>query len=81
VGATLLSGVKGLGFVLTALFVVLVMDAYRSHADKRTVLLAVGCAVVGVLVAPTTMLLVAMSLFAVTLVARHAINRGRCHAR
>jgi hypothetical protein len=37
--------------------------------------------VVGVLVAPTTMLLVAMSLFAVTLVARHAINRGRRHAR
>lgn len=81
VGTTLLGGVKGLGFVLTALFVVLVMDAHRSRPDKRTVLLAVGCAVVGVLVAPTTMLLVAMSLFAATLVVRHAINPGHRHAR
>ena len=63
------------------MFVVLVMDAHRSRPDKRTVLLAVGCAVVGVLVAPTTMLLVAMSLFAATLVVRHAINPGHRHAR
>ena len=81
VGATLLSGVKGLGFVLTALFVVLMMDAYRSRPDMRTILLAVGCAVVAVLVAPKTMLLAAMSLLGLTLVARHAINRRLRHAR
>jgi branched-subunit amino acid transport protein AzlD len=75
VGATLLSGVKGFGFVLTALFVVLAMDAYRSRPDMRTMLLAVGCAVVAVLVAPKTMMLAAMSLFGLTLIARHAINR------
>jgi 4-azaleucine resistance transporter AzlC len=81
VGATLLSGVKGLGFVLTALFVVLMMDAYRSHPDMRTMLLAVGCAVVAVLVAPKMMLLAAMSLLGLTFVARHAINRRPRHAR
>jgi predicted branched-subunit amino acid permease len=81
VGATLLSGVKGFGFVLTALFVVLAMDAYRSRPDMRTMLLAVGCAVVAVLVAPKTMMLAAMSLFGLTLIARHAINRRPRHAR
>lgn len=81
VGATLLSGVKGLGFVLTALFVVLMMDAYWSRPDMRTMLLAVGCAVVAVLLAPKTMLLAAMSLLGLTLVARHAIDRRPCHAR
>jgi 4-azaleucine resistance transporter AzlC len=81
VGGTLLSGVKGLGFVLTALFVVLMMDAYRSRPDMRTMLLAVGCAVVAVLLAPKTMLLAAMSLLGLTLVARHAIDRRPCHAR
>lgn len=81
VGTTFLGGVRGLGFVLTALFVMLVMDAYRSRPDKGTVLLAVGAAVVGVLVAPATMLLVAMSLFTCALLARHAISRRRRHAR
>lgn len=80
-GATLLSAVKGLGFVLTALFVVLAMDAYRSHPDRRTMLLAAGCAGVAVLAAPKTMLLAAMSLFGLALVARHAINRRSRHAR
>jgi len=81
-GTTLISGVKGFGFVLTALFVVLTMDAYRFRPDMRTMLLALGCAVVSVLVAPTMMLLAAMSLFGLTLIARHAANRRpRHHAR
>lgn len=80
-GATLIGGVKGLGFVLTALFVVLTMDAYRSRPDTRTMLLAVGCAAVAVLVAPKMMLLVAMSLFGLTLVARHVIHRRSRRAR
>jgi hypothetical protein len=44
-------------------------------------LLAVGCAVVAVFLAPKTMLLAAMSLLGLTLVARHAIVRRPCHAR
>jgi hypothetical protein len=36
---------------------------------------------VAVLVAPKTMMLAAMSLFGLTLIARHAINRRPRHAR
>ena len=74
VGHRLLAGVQGLGFVLTALFVVLVMDAFRERPDRWTLGSAVGAAVVALLVAPGSMLLVAMGLFTVSLVARHHLS-------
>jgi predicted branched-subunit amino acid permease len=44
VGATLLGGIEGLDSVLTALFVVLTMDAFRACPDWATLNLAVGAA-------------------------------------
>jgi 4-azaleucine resistance transporter AzlC len=83
VGHRLLGDVRGLGFVLTALFVVLAMDAFRDRPDLCTLTLAVGAAVVALLAAPASMLLVAMSAFTASLVARHHLSggrRGRAHA-
>ena len=82
VGQSLLGDVEGLGFVLTALFVVLTMDAFRDRPDRCTLAAAVGSAVVAVLVAPASMLLVAMSVFTASLAARHHLSRrGRGPAR
>lgn len=75
VGHRLLGDVKGLGFLLTALFVVLTMDALRDRPDLCTAALAVGSAVVALLVAPASMLLVAMSVFTACLAARHHLSR------
>lgn len=69
-GQSLLSGVKGLGFVLTALFVVLAVDGYRTRPDRTTVILAVVAGVGAQLLAPGSMLLAAMAVFAATLTVR-----------
>jgi 4-azaleucine resistance transporter AzlC len=70
VGATLLGDVEGLEFVLTALFLVLTMDAFRARPDRTTLALASGSAVLALLIAPGSMLLVAMSVFAASLIVR-----------
>jgi 4-azaleucine resistance transporter AzlC len=75
VGATTLSGVKGLDFVLTALFVVLTFDGYRAHRDRTTLILGAAAAAIALLIAPESMLLVAMILFTVALGVRHRTNR------
>ena len=75
VGATMLSGVKGLDFVLTALFVVLTFDGYRAHRDRTTLILGAVAAAIALLIAPESMLLVAMILFTVALGVRHRTNR------
>jgi predicted branched-subunit amino acid permease len=76
VGGTLLGDVEGLDFVLTALFVVLTLDAFRARPDTTTLGLAVGCAVLAVVAAPGSMLLVAMTVFSATLLVRHRLQRG-----
>ncbi|WP_238013799.1 AzlC family ABC transporter permease [Dactylosporangium sp. AC04546] len=77
IGHSLLGDVQGLGFVLTALFVALAVDAYRTRPDKTTLALAAGAAVLAFVVAPGSMLLVAMSVFTVCLVVRHRIPGAR----
>ena len=62
-------------FILTALFVVLTIDAYRASPDKLTLALAVGAGGVAFLAAPGSMLLIAMAVFTGALVARHYLNR------
>ncbi len=78
-GAILLGGIKGLGFVLTALFVVLTMDAFRAQPDPRTLTLAVGAAAIALIIAPGSMLLVAMTLFSAILIVRHRLQRAPRH--
>ena len=76
VGATMLSGVNGLDFVLTALFVVLTLDGYRAHRDRTTIILGAAAAAIALLIAPESMLLIAMILFTVALGVRHRTNRS-----
>ncbi len=64
---------QGLEFALTALFIVLAIDAYRQHPDRLTVLLAVGCAGVAWLLAPGQLLVWAFAAFTVLLLARYRI--------
>jgi len=73
-GATLLGDVQGLEFVLTALFVVLAMEAYRESRDTTTLVLAVGAAVVAEVLAPGSMILVAMAVFAAALAVAVAVT-------
>jgi 4-azaleucine resistance transporter AzlC len=80
VGATLLGDIEGLGFVLTALFVVLTMDAFRARPDWATFILAVGSAGLALLITPGSMLLVAMTLFSASLIVRHRLHQGHRRA-
>lgn len=67
---------QGLEFALTALFIVLAIDAYRQHPDRLTALMAVGCAVVAWLLAPGQLLVWAFAAFTVLLLARY-VTRTR----
>lgn len=80
VGATLLVGLDGVEFILTALFVVLTMDAYRSDPDRLTLVLAVGAALVAAVVAPGSLVLVAMSGFSAAVLVRQRVARRRAGA-
>lgn len=66
---------QGLEFALTALFIVLAIDAYRQHPDRLTAFLAVACAVVAWLVAPGQLLVCAFAIFTVLLLARFLTRR------
>jgi 4-azaleucine resistance transporter AzlC len=66
----------GLEFALTALFIVLAIDAYRQHPDRLTALMAVACAVAAWLVAPGQLLVWAFAAFTVLLLARF-VSRPR----
>jgi predicted branched-subunit amino acid permease len=68
-----LDRLQGLDFALTALFVVLAIEAFRANRDLGTAGLAVLCAVAAQAVFPQQMLLAALTLFAVLLVARTAL--------
>ena len=80
IGATLLGGLEGMDFILTALFVVLTIDAYRATRDNLTLALATGGGVLAFALAPGSMLLVAMAIFTATLVTRHLLSRRSQHA-
>jgi 4-azaleucine resistance transporter AzlC len=62
--------IKGLEFTLTALFVVLAVDAIRVLGDAITPVVAGACAVLALTFAPSHMLVVAMSLFVVVVLGR-----------
>ena len=66
--------------MLTALFVVLTMDAIRARPDRATFTLAVGSAGLALLITPGSMLLVAMTLFSASLIVRHRLHQGHRRA-
>lgn len=77
-GPALLGGLEGLDFVLTALFVVLALDAYRACPDRLALLTALASAGFAWLVAPGSLLLVALCCYTTALVVRHRreVRRG-----
>ncbi|WP_202864865.1 AzlC family ABC transporter permease [Rothia halotolerans] len=80
-GATLLSEIEGMDFILTALFIVLALEAYLERPDLLTAGLAAASAAVALLLARGSMLLVAMLVFLTTLVARFLVTSRRSRRR
>lgn len=78
VGSALpLDKVHGLEFALTALFVVLAVDAYRVSPDRVVLAAAALCAVAAWLVAPEQMLVVAFAAYTAVLLTRMVVDRRR----
>ena len=62
---------------MTALFTVLALDAYRASPDRLTVLFSVIAAALALIIAPRSMLLVAMAVYMAFLVGRYAAAKKR----
>lgn len=67
--------VVGLEFAMTALFLILGVEAFRVRRDVPTALVAVGCVVFARLVAPGQFLVVALGLFVAVLILRYGWRR------
>jgi 4-azaleucine resistance transporter AzlC len=65
----------GLDFALTALFIVLGIDAYRQQPDRLTAASAAGCAIVAWLVVPGQLLVCAFAAFVGVLSVRMLLQR------
>ena len=79
-GSWLAVDLLGLTFTLTALFVVLAMEAIRVERDLPGPVLALVCALLALLAAPGSMLIIGMSLFVATLIVRFMLQRTRGEA-
>ena len=73
-GAALPDDVRGLGFALVALFVVLAIDAIRATRDVPTPVLAVAAGLLAARVAPDQLLVVALGLFVSGLLLRYRLR-------
>ena len=76
-GSSFLAHLEGFDFVMTALFTVLALDAYRANPDKLTVLFSVIAAAAALIIAPGSMLLVAMAVYMALLVGRYVAAKKR----
>lgn len=61
---------EGLDFALTALFIVLAIDAYRQRPDRFTAVLAAACAATAWLLVPDQLLVCAFAAFTAVLLVR-----------
>ena len=76
-GGTLVPPLPGLDFAVTALFVVLGIDAFRARPDVPAAVVAVGCALVSHVVFGEQMLVAALAMFTLFLIARYGIASRR----
>ncbi|WP_424109534.1 AzlC family ABC transporter permease [Rothia mucilaginosa] len=76
-GASFLSDLKGVDFVMTALFAVLAIDAYQASKDHVIGVMAAVSAAVGLLVAPQSMLLISMVVYMLLLISRFVVAKRR----
>ncbi|MFW0178290.1 AzlC family ABC transporter permease [Rothia sp. P7208] len=71
IGASFLSHIKGVDFVMTALFIILALDSYRATHDNICAVLAVFSGVVAMVFFPQSMLTVALLLYVFLLILRY----------
>lgn len=76
-GASFLSSLKGVDFVMVAIFTVLAMDGYRANPDRVTVLFVAVSAAVALILAPSSFLVVALGSYVVLLLARFPVAKRR----
>ena len=69
--------VVGLDFAVTALFVVLGLEAYKVRRSVPVPALALGCAILAALISPDNMLLIAMGMFSACLVGSYVVTARR----
>lgn len=74
-GASLLGGLKGVNFVLTGLFIILALDAYRQVPDRITASLALAASALAFLLAPHSFLLVSLLTLILLLTLRYFYER------
>lgn len=71
VGEVIPAGIQGMEFALVALFVVLAWETFRNSRDLSLVLIAGGLAVLVGLMAPASLLMVALSAYFLLLLGRY----------
>ena len=76
-GASFLSSLKGVDFVMVAIFTVLAMDGYRVNPDRVTALFVAVSAAVALIFAPSSFLVVALGSYVVLLLARFPVAKRR----
>jgi|SRR5690625_1793729 len=77
-GVLLPPQIVGLEFAVTALFVVLAIEAYKVRKSAPIPVLALLCALIGALISSEHMLIISMSLFVAALIATYLLrDKGR----
>ena len=76
-GASFLSSLKGVDFVMVAIFTVLAMDGYRANPDRVTAFFVAVSAAVALIFAPSSFLVVALGSYVVLLLARFPVAKRR----
>lgn len=76
-GASFLNDLKGVDFVMVAIFTVLAMDGYRANPDRVTALFVAISAAIALIFAPSSFLVVALGSYVVLLLARFPVARRR----
>lgn len=79
-GSSFLSHLKDIDFVMTAMFLVLAIDSYRTIKDNVCALMAVASAIFALLIAPESMLLISLVMLVVLLIIRHIVQSKRTRA-
>ena len=76
-GASFLSDLKGVDFVMVALFTVLAMDGYRANPDRVAALFMAISATVALVFAPSSFLVMALGSYVVLLLVRFPVAKRR----
>ena len=74
VGAAFLSNLAGVDFVMTGMFIILSIDAYRAVKDHITTTLTAAASISAIVFFPQSMLLVALLTLVVMLILRHVLG-------